>query len=334
MSGMEERIATYLAHQMPDARDVTVDQLTRIPGGSSQETFKLRARWDGEARWLIVRRAPSDGLVVAERDVEFLVYRALAGGRVPVPRVHFMEMDPQWLDRPFFIMDMMPGKPGHFFHPGDVYEGRSAEVGEHFWRHLGSLAAHDAAADGLGSLRNAGRDGGEFWQAELGHWERIILANERLIEPAEHGAIRWLRANPPPAPAKPAVVHGDYRSGNFLFTPDGEISAILDWEMTHIGDPLEDIAWALNPMWTMERHFPIEEGLKHWEAASGLIADRKALDWWRLFSTVKACAIWTTAQAAFAAGNRDMAAAMSAVRGIHFHRSELLERMAIQGAMG
>lgn len=331
---MEDRIAAYLAHRMPGATGIAIDQLSRIAGGSSQETFKLRATWDGAEHWLILRRAPAKGLVVAERDTEFLVYRALADSNVPVPRVHFMELDTQWLDRPFFIMDMMPGKPGHFYAAGDVYEGKAREVGEHFWHHLGTLAGADAAAEGLGSLRNAGVSGAALWRNELAHWETIIRTNERIVEPAEHGAIRWLRANPPPEPAKPAIVHGDYRSGNFLFTPDGKISAILDWEMTHIGDPLEDVAWALNPMWSMERHFPLEEGLKVWEAASGLALDRTTLDWWRLFATVKCCAIWTTAQAAFNAGNRDMANAMSAVRAIHFHRNELLERMAERGVMG
>ena len=331
---MEDRIAAYLAHAMPETADITVDQLSRIPGGSSQETFKLRARWDGEERWLILRRAPADGLVVAERDTEFLVYRALEGSGVPVPRVHHMEMDPRWLDRPFFVMDLMPGKPGHFFHPGDIYEGKAREVGTAFWHHLGTLARQSADAPGLAGLRNAGQAGAALWRNELAHWEAILRAKERLVEPAEHGAIRWLRAHPPADPVRPAIVHGDYRSGNFLFTPDGAISAILDWEMTHIGDPVEDIAWALNPMWTMERHFPLDEGLAVWEAASGLTVDRRSLDWWRIFSAVKACAIWTTAQAAFDAGNRDMAAAMSAVRGIHFHRTELLGRMAEQGAMG
>jgi len=158
---------------------------------------------------------------------------------------------------------------------------------------------------------------------------------EDLIEPAVRGAIRWLRRNPPPDPAKPAIVHGDYRSGNFLFLPDGTISAILDWEMCHIGDPLEDIAWAINAMWSMERHMPLDAALPIWEAASGQRVDRDALDWWRLFVAVKACAIWTTAEASFQDGtSREMIIALTALRASHFHRKEILERMAARGAMG
>ncbi|HEX7875286.1 MAG TPA: phosphotransferase family protein [Sphingobium sp.] len=338
MTDMEERIAAYIAHRLPNAHGVAVDQLSRIPGGSSQETFKFRAVWDegsGPAdRWLILRRAPPAGLVVAERDVEFSVYDAIGDSDVPVPKVYFMEMDPQWLDRPFFVMDMAPGKPGHFWTSDDPFEGQAQAIGERFWRHLGALAAIDHRAVGLEDLRN-GSGEPSLWAAELGHWESILDENESMIDPVVRGAIRWLRANPPPPAAKQAIVHGDYRVGNFLFTPDGRISAVLDWEMCHIGDPLEDIAWALNPMWSVERWFPAEEGIALWEQASGLSVDPAALDWWRLFAAVKACAIWTTAEASFNSGrSRDMNVATTAVRGMSFHRKEILDHMAARGAIG
>ena len=71
---MEARIANYLAHRMPQAAEVTVDKLSRIHGGSSQETYRFTARWrEGGAaveRQLILRRAPVSGLVEAERDLE------------------------------------------------------------------------------------------------------------------------------------------------------------------------------------------------------------------------------------------------------------------------
>ncbi|HEX7819680.1 MAG TPA: phosphotransferase family protein [Sphingobium sp.] len=334
MSDMENRLAAYLAHRMPDARGIVVDQFSRIPGGSSQETSKFRAVWDGVERWLIARRAPEQGLVDADGDLEFSVYSALADSDVPVPRVHFLELDPIWLDRPFFIMAMAPGKPGHFYLSDDPYEGQAAEVGARFWRHLGALAAIDHRAAGLESLRNGERQDG-LWSAELDHWEAVFDKKEQMVEPVTRGAIRWLRRNPPPEATKPAIVHGDYRVGNFLFTGEGHISAVLDWEMCHIGDPLEDVAWALNPMWPMTRYFPLEDGLALWEAASGLSIDRAALDWWRLFAAVKACAIWATGEHAFASGeNRDMTVAMTAVRAQSFHRREIVTIMAAKGAMG
>lgn len=338
ISELAERIAGYLAAHIPDASDVFVDELARIYGGSSQETFRFRANWNeqGKAieRRLILRRDATAGLVVAERDLEYNVYRALAGQGLPIPGVYFLELDARWLDRPFFIMDMCPGKPGSPFVPTDPYDGHGDSVGRQFWTIAGQLAAIDHRAIGLESLRNGGAGSG-FWTLELDRWEGILDEGEAVIEPAVRGAMRWLRHNPPPEPVKPAIVHGDYRSGNFLFTADGEISAILDWEMCHVGDPLEDVAWALDPFWPMTRHLPIDDGLTLWEAASGTLIDREALRWWQLFSAVKACAIWTTAASSFASGkNREMTIALSGIRGGHFHRQLILTLMRERGAMG
>lgn len=335
---MESRIVAFLAQRMPQASDIAVDELRQIHGGSSQETFGLRARWrdNGAAveRDLILRRAPVAGTVVGDSDLEFRVYQALSGSGVPVPGVHFLELDPQWLDRPFFIMDLCPGKPGHPYAPGDPYDGHGDAIAREFWHLLGTLAAIDHRAVGLEQLRNGMATDG-FWSSELDHWERIIAAGGTLTQPAISGAIRWLRRNPPPAPGKPAIVHGDFRSGNFLFTADGRISAILDWEMCHVGDPLEDVAWAIDPFWPMTRHLPLDDGLAIWEAASGLAADRTALAWWRLFAAVKACAIWITAEASFASGqSKEMVVALSGLRAGQFHRKHLLALMAERGAMG
>lgn len=338
LSDLAARIAGYLTRKMPSATQLTVDGLARIYGGSSQETFRFRACWNenGQAveRRLILRRDAPAGLVVAERDLEYNVYRALAGQGLPIPGVHFLELDSRWLDRPFFIMDMCPGKPGSPFVAADPYDGHGESVGRQFWMIAGRLAAIDHRAVGLESLRNGTASGG-FWALELDRWEAILDMGEAIIEPAVRGAMRWLRRNPPAEPTKPAIVHGDYRSGNFLFTAHGEISAILDWEMCHVGDPLEDVSWALDPFWPMPRHLPFEDGLALWEAASGMAVDREALRWWQLFSAVKACAIWTTAASSFASGkNREMTVALSGIRGGHFHRQLILTLMRERGAMG
>jgi aminoglycoside phosphotransferase (APT) family kinase protein len=338
MPDLENRIAAYLAHRMPDASGVVVDELSRIYGGSSQETFRLRARWIEGAeqveRRLILRRDAPGGIVVAERDLEFNVYQALAGQGIPIPGVHFLELDPAWLDRPFFIMDLCPGKPGNPFSADETYDGHGDAIAREFWSILGRLAAIDHHAVGLEGLRN-GKSNSGLWSLELGRWEAILDRNESVIEPCIRGAMRWLRRNPPPEPAKPAIVHGDYRSGNFLFTPDGRISAVLDWEMCHIGDPMEDIVWAIDPFWPITRHLPLEECLACWEAASGMRIDRAALDWWRLFAAIKASVIWNTAEASFISGeNRDMTHALSGIRAGHFHRKLILKLMRDKGAMG
>lgn len=114
--------------------------VSRIHGGSSQETYRYEARWSeaGEARggWFILRRAPEVGLVNAEHDLEYTFYSALAGRGAPVRRIHWLKLDRQWLERPFFIMEMAPGKPGHFFMTDDPCGGQADAVGRNRPRHL------------------------------------------------------------------------------------------------------------------------------------------------------------------------------------------------------
>jgi aminoglycoside phosphotransferase (APT) family kinase protein len=331
MNDDRERVAAYLSHRLPDVESLVIEDFARIHGGASQEMFRFRACWSDGGKHIehdmILRREPPAGLVEAERDLEYKVYRALAVTSLPVPTAHFLELDSKWLERPFFIMDMAPGKPGHPYFPGDPYDGVGEIVARQFWHHLGALAAMDHRALGLHSLRNGAKEKG-FWARELDYWEIKLNENELVAEPVVRGALRHLRRNPPPEPPKPAIVHGDYRSGNFLFTPNGQISAILDWEMCHIGDPFEDIAWAIDPMWPMTRHLPLAEGLAIWSAASGMMVDPAALDWWRLFGAFKASVLWLTAAKSFAEGrSKEMVLVMSAINGGHIHRNEILNMM-------
>jgi aminoglycoside phosphotransferase (APT) family kinase protein len=117
-----------------------------------------------------------------------------------------------------------------------------------------------------------------------------------------------LRRYPPPAAQKLSVVHGDYRSGNFLHDGEGRILAILDWEMAHIGDPLEDLGWAFDPLWS---HFdstkvagllPRADAIAIWEKTSGLKVDPEALAWWALFNAFKGLVIWISAAKSFRDG--------------------------------
>ena len=114
------------------------------------------------------------------------------------------------------------------------------------------------------------------------------------------------------------MVHADYRTGNFLYDTEGCIHAILDWEMAHLGDPLEDLAWGINPVWRWARDERCgglatrDEAIRIWEQSSGLRADPEALRWWEVFSCVKGQGIWVSAAREFQDGkNRDPVMAFS-----------------------
>ncbi|MBD3649044.1 MAG: phosphotransferase family protein, partial [Pseudomonadales bacterium] len=140
---------------------------------------------------------------------------------------------------------------------------------------------------------------------ELAYWEKVIDDDEIHPQPVARAAIRWLKANMPPPAQKLAVVHGDFRSGNFLYDGQGDIKGILDWEMCHLGDPLEDLAWSLDPLWNWGqpdlagRLLPVDDAIAIWEEASGLKVDRQVFQWWRIFASIKGLAIWVSSSEDF-----------------------------------
>lgn len=310
MEEIAQKTAAYLAHQMPGAENIVVSDVSRIHGGASRETYRFNATWtEGGAeksRALILRRDPEASLIDTERDVEFNAYRAFHPLGLPVPEPLYLETDETWLERPFFVMEQIIGCAAASPFAPDPYGPIAEKVGEQFWRHLGSIAAQDPIEIGFAEAADL-PDPASCWQKELDYWEKEIDDDSLCPQPIAKGAIRWLRRNPPPPPSRIVVVHGDYRTGNFLYNDAGDIKAILDWEMCHLGDPLEDIAWAVDPLWAFHDPRPgsmmgREEALATWSKASGLEIDPKALHWWEIFSHVKGLAIWISAAKEYDAG--------------------------------
>ncbi|MDE1173480.1 MAG: phosphotransferase family protein [Parvibaculaceae bacterium] len=312
MEDIAGRFTAYLQHKMPDASNIAIASLSRIHGGASRETYRVRASWtkDGSEteRGLILRRDPVSSLIETERDLEYNAYRAFHPLGLPVPEPLYLETDLSWLDRPFFVMEEIRDcSAGSAFNP-DPYGALAPKIGEQFWRHLGSIAKQDPRAIGLaGTMEWV--EPADVWKKEVAAWEAVIDEDEMEPQPIARAAIRWLKRNPPPPAQKISVVHGDYRTGNFLFDVQGEIRAILDWEMCHLGDPLEDLAWAADPLWAFGNYdrpaglIAREEAFRIWRAHSGLEIDPAAFTWWEIFNAVKGLAIWISAGKEFAAGN-------------------------------
>lgn len=334
MSGdLEARIVRYLAHRMPEAGRVSVLALSRIHGGASRETFRVRIDAErGGIRGLIFRRDPVSTLIETEREIEFAAYRSFMDSAVPVPAALFLERDLDWLERPFFVMEEVEGCTAGSILAADPYGAHRRKIGEQFFSILGAIAKRDVASSDL-ARRMTVPDPGSAWRLELDKWEKVIDEDELEPQPIARAAIRWMRANPPPPAARVSIVHGDYRTGNFLFDGMGTIRAILDWEMAHLGDPLEDLAWALDPLWSSDRAHPggmltREEAIAVWEKASGLKADAKALRWWSMFASFKGLAIWISSAKEFQAGtNTDPVMAFSGIYCLPFHNKRLADML-------
>lgn len=323
---LERRLGEYAQQRMPDVSEVRATDLERIHGGASRETYRFRLHYrEGEGagaervRRLILRRDPPGSLIETERAVEFEAYRAFHGTRVPVPEALWLEEDTRWLDHPFFVMQELPdleARPQMLLAP--PYDAHLEKIGHQKWSILGEISKADPQALGLDATL-PGVAPEAAWQRELDYWEGVLDEDELSPQPITRAAIRWLRRHPPPPPRKLSVVHGDYRTGNFLFDAEGRIHAILDWEMCHLGDPLEDLAWGLNRIWCWARDdrvgglLPKECAIAIWEEASGLSAEPSALHWWELFSCVKGQGIWVSSAREFQEGkNQDLVLGLAA----------------------
>ncbi len=339
LNDLQAKLAEYLATRLAPASDLRVSGLVRIHGGASRETYRFDASWDenGETkrRGLILRRDPPSSLIETDRRLEFEAFRAFHGSSVPVPEALYFELDSRWLERPFFVMEEIAGcQASPLALAAPPYAEHRDRIGEQKWRILGAIARTDV--DRLDLARLLERPSpGDCWRRELDHWEQVIDQDELSPQPIVRAAIRKLRRRPPPPARRISIVHGDYRTGNFLYDESGTVRAILDWELCHLGDPLEDLAWALTPLWgwpdpsrpgkLIER----DRALLLWQGASGVEIDPAALAWWETFACVKGLAIWLSSAREFADGkSRESMMVMAAWFATDIHNRVLAERLA------
>ncbi|XOV87730.1 MAG: phosphotransferase family protein [Pseudomonadota bacterium] len=289
-------VTTTLARFLSErwGEPVSVDGVEKIFGGASRETFRLNARRRGGSQGLILRRDPPSSLIDTERKLEYGAYCAIYPTGIPVPEPLFLEDDPSWLGQPFSIMAEIAGAKTDV---STLDKAEREQLGREKWTLLGRLATLDPVALGFPALTKLPL-ADECALRELDYWAGVIESDQMEPQPIASAAIRWLRRNLPPPARAVCVVHGDYRTGNFLYVPGVGIKGILDWEMCHLGDPLEDLAWSLDPLWCWGeptlagRLLPVNEAIAAWSAASGFEVDEQAFRWWRIFASLKALAIW------------------------------------------
>ena len=325
-----DRLERYLSRHWGEP--VAVRELSRIPGGASRETYRFDAEVGGKVRGMILRRDPIGGLIDTDRQTEYLAYQSFHGV-VPVPEPLVLEKQGGALERPFFIMSRVDGGLVPSVMNLDPYGAHAAAIGRELFAILGRIARRDPAELPI-RARIEAPSPADCWREALDGWQKVIERDERHPQPIVRAAIRRLRRNPPKPAEKISVVHGDYRSGNFLHDGQGHILAVLDWEMAHLGDAIEDLAWCFDPLWG---HFDESrvagtiseaEAVAIWERESGLHVDRSTLAWWKLFSTVKGCAIWTTSGKEFLAGGSDLVLGFAGTYSARRHDRIMADQLA------
>ena len=175
------------------------------------------------------------------------------------------------LGRPFFIMERVGGDVYEMEAPADVADETVVRMCESLAEQLAAIHSVDLASTGLDALD----DGSEHLDRELNHWAAEMNRVKRDSLPALERLLPALRASKPEPCPRVTLVHGDAKPGNFAFN-DGEVSAVFDWEMTTVGDPLTDIGW-LELLWMqpvgINSHpaaLSIDGLLAHYQATSGI----------------------------------------------------------------
>jgi aminoglycoside phosphotransferase (APT) family kinase protein len=303
---IKDRLTYYLKRKMPQADELTITNLQQIPGGASRETWYIDAEWrEGGcqiARSFVMRRDPTASLLNTNREVEFRVLKALEGTPVPAPKAYWLELDGKVLERPFFIMEKVDGVASSLAVPAEDYEAIRGKLGKQFIEILAHLHAVDWKARRLSSYMTVPEGGTDAAAQQIAVWEKVI--QEECLEPwpALTEALTWLKKNMPEA-ERVSIIHSDYRSssdyrsGNFLFVRD-RITAILDWEMVHLGDPMEDLAWVCMEFWKANNLasglLPREEVYRIYESLSGTKVNHKSVQYYEALSDIKLVAIWMT----------------------------------------
>ena len=295
IADLEGRLADWLRTQLPDADTVRVEGLDRLTFGHSAELIALTVvsvlGTDETRQDVVLRLRPAPPALLEPYDLprQFAILRALESTSVRVPRALWLEPSGEVLGRPFLVMARVDGDVYEMDCPTGLSDETVAAMCHDLVAQLAAIHAVDLDGTGLSTL-----DDGDHLDRELARWageqSRVakgpLPALERL-----HAELR--RTKPRPHP-RVTLVHGDAKPGNFAFT-DGAVSAVFDWELTTVGDPLTDIGW-LELLWMqpvgLTSHpaaLTVDQLLEAYQSVSGVTVAHRP--WYRALNAYKMAVI-------------------------------------------
>jgi len=310
-----DRIRTYLQERLPDASDLRLEAMERITVGWSHETWLFDAHWTeaGGARsqGFCLRRDPGNALLRQLSDLgdQFRVLQCLDTTALQTPRPFWYEPDLGVLGAPFLVMEKVAGTcPSAWSRDGRRFYEEAAGRGilpESFTAALTCLHTLDWQAAGLDFLGVPTAGTTEFALGEVRKWRQLIDASAREPEPVLTDLICWLEANAP-VTERLSFVHGAYRTGNLLIHED-RISAVLDWELQTIGDPMYDVAYVLTDLNRegedlLSNLVPRDQFYRQYEDATGLTIDEDVCRYYELLYAMRTAAFWMSASGLYADG--------------------------------
>ena len=269
-----------------------VEGLRRESGGASRQTWSFDAVAAGQRHELILRRDPPisgskgdrERSAALDRATEFAVLRAAFQAGARAPEVLF-ELTPADGLGEAFVMRRVGGTAiaRKLLRDPPYAEARGKIAAQ-----LGAILARIHGVDPA-TLPQLDRREAADHIASL----RGLLDTLGYASPVFELALAWLDRRKPPPIAHPTLVHGDYRTGNYLADESG-VTAILDWEGAHLGDPVEDLGWVCVKSWRFGAIDKPAGGFgsradlwKAYEHAGGAKVDPARAHWWEVFGTVR-----------------------------------------------
>jgi aminoglycoside phosphotransferase (APT) family kinase protein len=272
---------------------VSVAEPKRLPGGASRETWLLAVTHaDGREERLVLRRDPPGHVVESSRAGEYALLEAAHAAGVPVPRMRWLEDDAAVLGAPFFVMEWVAGETiGRRLLRDERLAVARDRLPEQLATALAGVHGIDPNRPALSFLTRPDRESSPAL-TEVARYRDVLRGIAPDPHPTLELAVRWLERRAP-APQTTTVVHGDFRIGNVIVGEDG-LRAVIDWELAHVGDPLEDLGWLCVRSWRFGNDDRPAGGLcarerfvAAYEAARGVAVDRTAVHWWEVFGNFK-----------------------------------------------
>jgi aminoglycoside phosphotransferase (APT) family kinase protein len=211
-----------------------VSSVEQFKGGQSNPTYKINGRY-------VLRRKPPGKLLPSAHAVEreYRVIKALHAAGFPVPRPHLLCEDESVIGTAFYVMDYVEGRVLWDQSLPGMTKSQRGEIWDELNRVIALLHTLDLEKIGLEGFGKPGN----YIERQIARWTKQYQASETERVEAMNNLIDWLPKNIPPSAAT-TVVHGDYRLDNAIFHPgEPRILAVLDWELSTLGDPLADFAY-------------------------------------------------------------------------------------------
>ena len=215
-----------------------IREVEQFKGGQSNPTYRLT---DSQGRRYVLRRKPPGKLLPSAHAVEreYRVIKALYETQFPVARPHVLCEDESVIGTAFYVMDYVEGRVLWDQSLPGMSQAERFAIWDELNRVIAKLHRVDYRAAGLESFGKPGH----YIERQVARWSQQYRASETERVTAMDKLIEWLPKNIPPEAAT-TVVHGDYRLDNAIFHPsEPRILAVLDWELSTLGDPLADFAY-------------------------------------------------------------------------------------------